>query len=200
MYTNMSILVRKSLVCFASLLSIKTTITFAQPDFVFNVCGQNETYTANSTYRRNLDTTLSILPTTNTGLGFFNHSTGQGIDTVNSVALCLGDVEPDLCRSCLNDSIVKLREMCPNQKQAVGYYDNCLLTYSNKTRFEGGGGILYNVQNATDGDSFYVAVKPLLNDLINVASEGGSLLKFASGKTTGTDFGTIYGLNYAVYP
>ncbi|KAL8246026.1 hypothetical protein R6Q59_007242 [Mikania micrantha] len=192
----MSILVGKSLVwlCFVSLLSIKTTITFAQPNFLTNVCGQNENYTANSTYRRNLDTALSILPTTNTGLGFFNHSTGQGINTVNSVALCRGDVEPNLCRSCLNDSIVKLREMCPNQKEAVGYYDNCLLTYSNKTVFEAGGQILYNLLNASDVDGFNGAVRPLLNELRDNASAGGSLLKFASGNTTRPDSSTIYGL------
>ncbi|KAD7477483.1 hypothetical protein E3N88_00619 [Mikania micrantha] len=192
----MSILVGKSLVwlCFISMLSIKTTITFAQPNFLANVCGQNENYTANSTYRRNLDTALSILPTTDTGFGFFNHSTGQGSDTVNSAALCRGDVEPGLCRSCLNDSIVKLREMCPNQKEALGYYDNCLLKYSNKTVFEGGGRILYNLQNASDVDGFNRAVRPLLNELRDNASAGGSLLKFASGNTTGPDFSTIYGL------
>ncbi|KAJ0645770.1 putative Gnk2-like domain-containing protein [Helianthus annuus] len=47
--------------------------------------------------------------------------------------LCLGDLEPALCTNCVNDSIVKLRELCPNQTESIGYYDDCFLKYSNET-------------------------------------------------------------------
>ncbi|KAI7741942.1 hypothetical protein M8C21_024019, partial [Ambrosia artemisiifolia] len=69
------------------------TITLAQP--VFNRCGNTGNYTVNSTYQTNLGATLSALPTTNSGLGFFNFSLGEGNSTVNSIALCRGDVNPD---------------------------------------------------------------------------------------------------------
>ncbi|KAI7740181.1 hypothetical protein M8C21_023468, partial [Ambrosia artemisiifolia] len=153
-------------------------------------------FTTNSTYHKNLDFVLSTLPTTNTGLGFFNYSAGQGRDRINSAALCRGDIEPRLCRSCLNDSVVRLREMCPYQKGAVGYYDECWLSYSNKTVLGDtrGGLILYNSQNASDRDRFFGALRPLLNELQRDAAAGGSLRKFASGNTSGPDSITIYGL------
>ncbi|KAJ0637104.1 putative Gnk2-like domain-containing protein [Helianthus annuus] len=69
------------------------TTTLAQPDFVSYYCENADNYTVNSAYQRNLNTTLSKLPTTNNGFGFYNLTIGQGnINTVCSIALCRGDV------------------------------------------------------------------------------------------------------------
>ncbi|KAK9049538.1 hypothetical protein SSX86_031494 [Deinandra increscens subsp. villosa] len=175
-----------------------TTTTLAQPDFLSYFCENAANYTENSTYQKNLDTTLAALPTTNNGFGFFNLTTGQGNDTVHSVALCRGDVNPDACRSCVNDSIVNLRQLCPNQKEAIGYYDYCLVKYSNEVIL-GSTRIkfyvyLANTQNATDVDQFNSDLAPLLKKLRGDAAAGGPLRKFASGNVTGPVFSTIYGL------
>ncbi|KAI3738797.1 hypothetical protein L2E82_28958 [Cichorium intybus] len=182
-----------------SFMYLTNTITLSQPDFIYYYCRNTANYTRNSTYQRSLDTTLSALPTTNSGFGFYNLSIGQGNDRVNSFALCRGDVNSDLCRSCLNNSIVKLRETCPNQREARGYYDNCLLRYSDETILgytSGQGGALYmwNTQNASDWDRFSRSLMPLLSELRADAAAGSPLLKFATGNTTGPDFTTIYGL------
>ncbi|XP_076910123.1 cysteine-rich receptor-like protein kinase 10 [Bidens hawaiensis] len=173
-------------------------ITLAQPNFVFNRCGNNENYTINSAYQRNLNTTLSTLPTTNSGLGFFNFSTGQGNNTVYSIALCRGDVIPDTCSSCLNDSIVNLRRVCPNQKEAIGIYDFCFLQYSNNVLLSYPQPtdyfIQFNPQNTTDIDRFNGALRPLMDDLRGRAAAGDQLLKFATGNRTGPGFDRIYGL------
>ncbi|XP_023748859.1 cysteine-rich receptor-like protein kinase 44 isoform X2 [Lactuca sativa] len=175
------------------------TITLAQPNFTSYYCENAVNYTRNSTYERNLGTTLSALPNTSSAFGFYNLSTGDGNDRVNSMALCRGDVESDLCLGCLNDSIVKLRENCPNQREATGYYDNCLLKYSNKNIL----GYTYSpediiylrkTQNAPDRDRFIGSLMPLLSELRTDAAAGGSLRKFATGNTTVHDFTTIYAL------
>lgn len=190
----------KLLLCLLSFIFIHLihTTTLAQPDFLYRRCENAANYTANSTYQTNLNTALSTLPTSNNGFGFYNLSTGQGNDTVNSIALCRGDVNPDVCRSCLNDSIVKLRQLCPNQKEAVGYYDYCLLQYSNQIILGNIGRRVYyyraNSQNATDIDGFNGALAPLMRDLRGEAAAGGEQQKFASGNTSGPDFSTIYGL------
>ncbi|KAK9062791.1 hypothetical protein SSX86_019981 [Deinandra increscens subsp. villosa] len=149
-----------------SILLLKTT----GADFMYYSCETDGNYTTNSTYRRNLDITLSTLPATNTGFGFFNSSTGQGTDTVNSAALCRGDVEPALCRSCLNNSVVRLREVCPNQKGAIIYYDECWLKYTNNTILgntaQGGGVFSFNTQNVSDQARFNFAPGALLNRLV----------------------------------
>ncbi|KAI3765171.1 hypothetical protein L2E82_15198 [Cichorium intybus] len=160
--------------------------------------GSAANYTRNSTYQRNLDNTLSGLPNTNSGFGFFNFSIGQGNDRVNSIALCRGDVESDLCRSCVDDSIVKLRERCPSQREAIGFYDTCMLQYSNETILGNNrtniNFYFWNPINASDGDRFNGSPGPLLNRLIAEAAAGGPLLKFATGNTSGPNFPTIYGL------
>ncbi|KAI7750078.1 hypothetical protein M8C21_019102, partial [Ambrosia artemisiifolia] len=140
---------------------------------------------------------MSTLPTTNNGYGFYNLSTGQGNDTVNSIALCRGDVNLDVCQSCLNDSIVKLRQECPNQKDAMGYYDYCMVKYSNQIILGTTGTRFYyrgNPQNTTDVDGFNDALGPLLRKLRGEAAAGGPLKKFASDNTSGPGFSTIYGL------
>ncbi|PWA91675.1 gnk2-like domain-containing protein [Artemisia annua] len=174
-----------------------STPTFSQNDFLNSTCETAANYT--STFEKNLNTTLSVLPNTNSGLGFFNYSTGQGIDTVNSIALCRGDVNGSECQSCLNDSIVKARQDCPNQMEATVYDKRCLLKYSNQTilgkyqpkpyHF-----VVEDDQFSSDKDRFNITVKPLLDDLIAKAAAGDSLLKFATGNKTGSDYTTIYGL------
>ncbi|KAK1412332.1 hypothetical protein QVD17_33497 [Tagetes erecta] len=179
-------------------ITLTNNTTLAQPDFISYFCENAANYTANSPYQRNLNTTLATLPTRNNGFGFYNLTTGTNNDTVNSVALCRGDVNPDVCRSCLNDSIVKLPQICPNQKEAVGYYEHCLLKYSN-VAILGSTGIKFyvflpNPQNATDIDAFNGYLGPLLRSLRAEAASGGPLLKFAANSTTGPAFSTIYGL------
>ncbi|KAK1416735.1 hypothetical protein QVD17_25851 [Tagetes erecta] len=175
-----------------------STITLAQPpEFAYHVCDYTANYTRNTTFQRNLDSTLAALPTTNSGLGYFNHSIGRGNDRVISVALCRGDINPDACLNCLNVSTVNLLQRCPNQKGAIIYYDYCFLLYSNQD-LSGNNLIisevyLTSVQNSTDKDGFVGALRPLLRNLTLNAATGDSLRKFASGNTTGPDSVTIYG-------
>lgn len=118
---------------------------------------------------------------------------------VNAAALCRGDIEPELCLSCLNDSIIKLQEVCPSQKAAVGYYEDCWLKYSNASvmgdiyRF-GAYAFVMNQESVSDKVRFVGALTGLMYGLIAKASGGNSLLKFATGETTGPDSTTIYGL------
>ncbi|KAM0025639.1 putative Gnk2-like domain-containing protein [Helianthus debilis subsp. tardiflorus] len=129
---TMSILHEKLLFWFSLIyICLTITTTLAQSKLVYKCCKNTENYTINSAYQRNLYTALSTLSTTNSGLGFFNFSAGQGNNTAYSIALCRGDVNPDECSRCLNDSIVNLQKLCPNQQEAMAFYHKCLLQYSN---------------------------------------------------------------------
>ncbi|KVI01045.1 putative receptor-like protein kinase At4g00960 [Cynara cardunculus var. scolymus] len=175
----------------------------AQPEYLYHICPNTTTYTPNSSYARNLDATISSLSNTNSGYGFFNSSQGQQPNTANAISLCRADVDRALCRRCLNESTVRLRQACPNQREAITYYDICLLRYSNATilgNFEMNKDVVYmwNVNNATNRSQFNAALRPLMNNLSSEAAAGGSLLKFAMGSTIGPDFSRIYGLAQCV--
>ncbi|KAL4288961.1 hypothetical protein AHAS_Ahas19G0338500 [Arachis hypogaea] len=160
----------------------------------------NGNYTANSTYSSNLNTLLSNLSSNkNIDYGFYNFSYGKDNDRVNAIGLCRGDVKQNDCLSCLNDSRVLLTSLCPNQKEAIGWYDKCMLRYSNQSsifnRMETYPSFfMRNSGNATDVDEFNKVLDTLLNDLISNASSGNSKRKFAASSAKGPGFQTVYGL------
>ncbi|KAA8519981.1 hypothetical protein F0562_014237 [Nyssa sinensis] len=152
-------------------------------------------------YQTNLNTLLSSLSSNIDRNGFYSSSEGQGSDMVNGIALCRGDVELDICRSCVNDSTCRFSQLCPNNKQAIGWYDYCMLRYSNQsflgTMDTGPALRMWNTNNISDVVQFNQNLRNLLDGLRGRAGSGGSLRKFATGNTsftTATDLGTIYGL------
>ncbi|KAK6917380.1 Gnk2-homologous domain [Dillenia turbinata] len=168
-------------------------------NFLYSFCiDEYGNYTSNSTYKQNLDQALSTLSASDNGYGFFNVSEGENTEKVNAIALCRGDVGLASCRSCLNDSNYKLLQVCPNQKEAIGWYDYCMLRYSNRS-------ILYkeetrltfymwNVNNNSNASEFNQELGNLLNNLKNQAASSGSLRKFATRNVSFGNFQTIYGL------
>ncbi|KAJ9566936.1 hypothetical protein OSB04_002902 [Centaurea solstitialis] len=163
-------------------------------------CG-NATYTPDSRYARNLDDAMSSLLKTNSGYGFYNISKGEaGPDTANVISLCRGDVNLGTCQSCLNDSIVRLRQDCPNQTEAFIYYEYCLLRYSNATilgNYDKDNSVeffSYSIQNSSNTVGLSWVLSPLLADLRRKAADGGSLLKFATGNTSLSNSSRIYAL------
>ncbi|KAL5839806.1 hypothetical protein ACOSQ4_012414 [Xanthoceras sorbifolium] len=177
-----------------------TTLTVAQPNFLYHFCSdQLGNYTTNSTYQKNLNTLLSsITSNSEINYGFYNFSAGQNSDKVNAIALCSGDVNLDACRSCINDSVSELKQSCPNQKEAIGQYDKCMLRYSNRTIF----GVMdssrkfymWNTENVSSVDQFNQVLRTLLESLRSRAASGSSLRKFAAGNATAPDFKMLYAL------
>jgi hypothetical protein len=122
----------------------------AQPEFRYQLCLENGNYTSNSTYNANLNNLLSSLSSnTQIDYGFYNVSYGQNPDKVYAIGLCRGDVKPDMCRSCLNNATNLLPLVCPNKKDAIGGYDECMLRYSFR-----------NIFGINGRYSFYLYVEP----------------------------------------
>ncbi|XP_027364918.1 putative receptor-like protein kinase At4g00960 isoform X1 [Abrus precatorius] len=181
------------------LLVIISSLTNAQPNFLYKFCiDQQGNYTANSTYQHNLNTLLSNLSSnTEIKYGFYNFSYGQNSDKVNAIGLCRGDVKQNECLSCLNNSRVLLPRLCPNQKEAIGWYDNCMLRYSDRSIFglmeASPSFYMWNLNNATDVDRFNEVLRKLLESLRDKAAPGDSR-KFGVANLVGPSFQTIYGL------
>ncbi|XP_058197458.1 cysteine-rich repeat secretory protein 38-like [Rhododendron vialii] len=172
------------------------SLTIAQPNFLSSVCNDNN---STSTYRTNRDALLSSLASNTDQYGFYNSSTGENPDTVHALVLCRADTKLGVCRECINNSIAKLTELCPDGKEAIGWRDDCMLRYSNKSME----GVMqpepsypvWNVQrNVTSVEQFKVVLVNLLKSLGDQAAAGGSRVKFASGNATGPDSQTVYAL------
>ncbi|KAJ0787838.1 putative protein kinase RLK-Pelle-DLSV family [Helianthus annuus] len=162
-----------------------------QDEFWGHYCGSNN-YTRNSAYKQNLDDVLYSLTGTNNGFGFYNSTSGQA----KAAALCRGDIEPERCRRCVDDATRQLRQVCPNQIEAGGWYDTCFLWYSNRTKDGGVGYYFYNRNNVSDSsfDQWNQTVVDLLGELRSEAAGGGQLRKYASGNITVPGLWTVYGM------
>lgn len=152
-------------------------------------------YTTNTTFQANLNNILSSIPSNINTSGFYYSSSGRDVDKVNALALCRGDLDIDTCRSCVNNSIYNLTRVCPNQKEAIGWYDGCMLRYSN-TSILGimslqPGYALENVIDASNPNRFSQELSLMADKLLRQAYNG-SLRKFAAVKSSNPDVQTIY--------
>ncbi|GMI72765.1 cysteine-rich RLK (RECEPTOR-like protein kinase) 26 [Hibiscus trionum] len=184
------------------LLALSFVFTFStarNSDPTASSCSNRGNFTAGSTYEPNLSTLLSSFSSMPANdYGFYNLSVGRNPETVNAIALCRGDVRPDVCLSCINNATTEITSACPKTKEAVIWYDFCMLRYSNRSIV----GVLdrsiiitaRNPSNVTDSDSFNRALNNLLVDLMNRTASGGSLRKFATGNVIDSVLQPIHAL------
>lgn len=170
-----------------------------QETYISHNCAAAGNYTSNSTYQANLKAVLAALPTnTDVTYGYYNLSEGNSSDKVSINALCRGDISLTACRSCLNYSSIEILRLCPIQKEAIVWYNRCMLMYSNRTI--SGFSIYPNyirnatVQNFTTVPLFSERLNSLLNNLRDEASLGNSSIKFAVGYTDATNTVRTYAL------
>ena len=125
------------LIFLAALMAID--ITEAQEmNYSYAFCPNTTTFVRNSTYQANLKILLSSLAfnaTRNDIKGFYNASAGQDIDEVYGLFLCRGDVSVEVCQKCVKLATNDIVELCPIEKEAIVWYDECFLVYSNSYNF-----------------------------------------------------------------
>lgn len=161
-------------------------------------CLDNGNYSSNSSYRANLDAALSSLPINIDANGFYNISVGQNPDRVNVAVLCRGNIQPDACRQCVQNASAELLKSCPNQKQAITWFDLCMLRFSDQTIY----GTLdtyprylwWNPEFATSPTQFTENLDRLVEYVQSKAADGGSLKKVAAANTSVPDSETIFAL------
>ncbi|KAJ0454371.1 putative non-specific protein-tyrosine kinase RLK-Pelle-DLSV family [Helianthus annuus] len=177
--------------------NLLTLISQSQSRFLDTRC-EGSNYTANSTYETNLNFAVSSLAAATTATnGFFNRSVGQAPDEVNALVLCRGDVEPDTCRQCVNDSFGRAKLYCPYRKVATVWFDDCMLRFSNEKilgTVDANNIMIWVTNNIQNADELYKAMRPLMDRLKTEAAGGDSRRKFATGDTPGPGFMRIYGL------
>ncbi|KAI9127904.1 hypothetical protein K1719_000897 [Acacia pycnantha] len=137
-------------------------------------------YADTSAYNFNLKNLLydKLASDANIDYGFYNKSQGEAPNQVSAIGLCRGDIKSDDCRNCLHNATSLLLRECPNQTEAMGYNDGCMLRYSNQSIF---GSYqkpdyylsYYNEDNVTDMN-FNRTVNDLLQNLTRKAAAGDS--------------------------
>jgi hypothetical protein len=182
---------------------IAPAIVRAQVDYNSFCSDKQGNYVSGSTYKANLNHVLSP-NSIDIDYGFYKSSYGESPDKVYAIGLCRGDLKPDECRSCLNISKDNLTLQCPKEKEAIVFYEECMLRYSSRNIFSTMDDTpeypwmskLYNVSDYSDDEKaeFNKDLSNLLQNLRGRAVAGGSLRKFAVGNASAPRFQTLYGL------
>ncbi|KAJ8466899.1 hypothetical protein OPV22_029451 [Ensete ventricosum] len=196
MATSVSI----SLLFLLVVLCFSSSPAMAQP--LYQVCDQTGNYTANSTYKSNLDLLLSSLASNGSLSGFYNGTAGRSPDQVSGIVLCRGDVATAGCSSCLATAGQVLLQLCPNKGGATVWYDDCLLRYSNNQSFFSSTdnspmAYLVNEKDIPEVSRFDKLVSELMSGIADrAAASNGSSKKFATGTMSNftSELPTIYGL------
>ncbi|XP_010433935.1 PREDICTED: cysteine-rich receptor-like protein kinase 6 isoform X1 [Camelina sativa] len=195
-----------SLVSFISLFLFSFLTIFRasaqNPYYIYHNCPNTTTYTSNSTYFTNLRTVLSSLSSRNVPYStrFQNATVGQAPNRVTGLFLCRRDYSPEVCHSCVTFAVNETLTRCPNEREVVIYYDECMLRYSYKsilsTVTHEGRLLMMNtnnissIQNQIDGFISFVSFATRKASI----EAGNSARKFSTVKTALTAYQTLYGL------
>ncbi|XP_052203602.1 cysteine-rich receptor-like protein kinase 25 isoform X3 [Diospyros lotus] len=169
------------LLCF---LSSFIPIVFGSSGALYNFCTNTTAYSSNSAFGANLNTLLSALSNATTATGFYSFTAGNiSSDRVYGLFLCRGDVSSEACRRCVVIASVDILKLCPTQREAIVWYDDCLLRYSNQSVFSNQG-LVYMSNTQDIGTSSLAKFKQVLDetmgDIANQAARNQSGRKFAT--------------------
>ncbi|KAJ0041434.1 hypothetical protein Pint_26837 [Pistacia integerrima] len=181
------------------MLIISPNIEAQETTYRYHRCVNTTFFTLNSTFSTNLNETLSSLisnaPLSN---GFYNTSTGAllGPDRAYGLFLCRGDISPDLCQICVKVASKKIKNLCPKQKEAIIWYEECMLGYSNRSIFsdmeEDTCVYLGNQNNVIHPSQFNQTLADLMNSLAHEAVSSSNF--FAAEDVNFTTVTRLYGL------
>ncbi|GMH05359.1 hypothetical protein Nepgr_007199 [Nepenthes gracilis] len=183
------------------LISSTVPTTISSPDYVYSICSNTTTFATNSSYQTNLNSVLtSLTSNSTTQRGFYNTSAGDGgASTVYGILLCRGDDTEDVCRTCVATAVKAVPVYCPNRKQAVIWYDVCMIRYSNESFFGelDATDIIYlwdanNITNNVTG--FTYVLGDTMNNIAKTAAKGQSGKKFATAEANINSLQKLYTL------
>ncbi|PIA58499.1 hypothetical protein AQUCO_00500441v1, partial [Aquilegia coerulea] len=155
-------------------------------DPIVQQCSNSAYYTSNTPFETNLNLLLPSLASNGSRDGFFNTSIGIAPDTVYGLVSCRGDISMENCQICLNTSTVQVLQTCPKRKEAVLWYNHCILHYSSNRFFSQ---VDINARDIADlakvseaaANDFNQQLSNLMNNLSHTAASRPS--KFYSGTT-----------------
>nr|TKR98228.1 cysteine-rich receptor-like protein kinase 15 [Populus alba] len=160
------------------LLSFAALTEAQESSYAYHVCPNTTTFVRNSPYQANLNVLLSSLAgnaTRNDINGFYNASTGHDVYEVYGLFLCRGDVSVEVCQECVDLARNDVVQRCPIEKEAIIWYDQCLLRYSNSNNFSSLSQwplvYMWNVENITVDVEFN---QLLVNTISGAAKEAAS--------------------------
>ncbi|KAK9092147.1 hypothetical protein Syun_027058 [Stephania yunnanensis] len=205
-YNNQTLMAHllSSLFATTTLILSSTLICTAQTNnYLYHFCGSTGNFTSNGAYATNLNQLFSSLSSnaTTSSNGYQNMTFGRDPDKIYGAFMCRGDVSSQSCKACVDFATSSLISRCPNSKESIIWFDNCMLRYSNQSFFSSMQTLpsfyVWNPPNASD-PNFNRVLGDLMNSLVVEAINGGgsasSRVMFKTKQAVLNGFQNIYGL------
>ncbi|KAL9236653.1 hypothetical protein vseg_011294 [Gypsophila vaccaria] len=172
--------------------------------FEGSVCRRSDNVSSTGVYRDNIMSLLNLLTDESSSSKFLNTSFGTGLDRVNGVFACRPDLPFATCESCVRTAVDRFNQFCQNKKQALAWYQQCMVRYTNDT-------ISSTVQiepsnswsglfNVSQPDTFPGKLNKTLEAIITEAATPGNEGHFAQNSTDFTIFEGLYGMAWCSIP
>ncbi|KAG6511412.1 hypothetical protein ZIOFF_029480 [Zingiber officinale] len=165
MWRSRDLIVLLCLIPFLLLCQAPTAAMAADP---FRATCGGEAYNSSSSFGRSLSELLSSLNSLSSTSNSANATAGAGSDTVYGLYMCQGDLSGSNCQSCLQTAVAGANQSCPGVRQAIVYYDQCHLRYSDANFFGVVDADGFNMANPLEVTSSRVAFN-VVSDLVQAA-------------------------------
>ncbi|XP_057734701.1 putative cysteine-rich receptor-like protein kinase 23 [Arachis stenosperma] len=109
-----------------------------QLEYLSQSCSTNKTFPPNTTYKSNLHTLLTSFSSVAATAEFYNTNSSGGDaagETIYGMFMCRGDIKSQKCQKCIEMATQKIALSCPNSKEAIIWYHECMVRYSNRSFF-----------------------------------------------------------------
>ncbi|XP_058072848.1 cysteine-rich receptor-like protein kinase 10 isoform X2 [Magnolia sinica] len=168
-------------------------------EFYYSNCSVAD-YTPNTTFETNLNALLPILTFNAHFSTFFYTERGGNPNTVFGLFFCRGDVSFDTCNACVNQATQDIKQKCPNRREAVIWYDLCMLRYSDRN-FQSvydpsinSLALMRRQQNISDPRRFNQTLNGLLKNLSSKAAFSPSVRMLVMGEANFSASQKIYAI------
>ena len=175
-------------------------------NYLSHDCQNSTTLSPNTSYQSNLkDLLASLYSASARGNDFYYATAGRKLpDVVFGIFLCRADAST--CRQCVANASEEVARRCPAEKEAVIWYDQCLLRYSDQpifaipsltpAKFLPGGQRDTGpaVSGKQSDDQFELLLDSMVTAMVAKAANSGLSRKFAAVEQNLTDSETVYGL------
>ncbi|XP_059304078.1 cysteine-rich receptor-like protein kinase 44 [Lycium ferocissimum] len=156
-------------------------------------------YTQGSNFQSNLNRLLYRSLYNNGGNSIYaKASEGEDPDKVHGVFLCRGDVAPKDCQNCIDVATEQILRVCAFKKQAIIWYDQCLIRYSNvsfaSTLGRSVSLLMYNTQNVSRPEQFKGNLSAMFDNLTTQATSVNPNQKYAANSDEISLFQKLYGM------
>ncbi|RXH85981.1 hypothetical protein DVH24_017034 [Malus domestica] len=181
-----------------SFFTVPSFLTSTEAAYLSHACSNTGTFTPDSTFQSNLNRLFSTLSSNaNRSTGFYNASVKTPNNAVYGLFLCRGDVlGTDACETCVATATGEFPQLCPIEKEAVIWYDDCMLRYSYVSFFstsaENPGLHMLDSQDVTEPTRFNQVLTASMNEVATEAANDAD--KFATKKMKFSDLITLYTL------